>query len=260
MNTKEQFKQWITQIIPKSYINWLGKKIDEKIEEISNSYKASFGKDVFEINQDDITNEIKEIQNNINGRNEVKDKTFTEYDKAASNGIPKAIIGKWYTTFLRSVDLSEYLGNQTATNIKSSSEIDNIRIEQLSFSYESDLQKSLISQSEELFPEYQIFGESGEGIEYSINGKRIDLLLEDKKSNSILAIELKAGKADFKVFGQMSMYLQLLDERFFGKKIKGIIIANEIDESLIIASKRDQNIELMTYKMELNLKKINKTA
>ena len=73
-----------------------------------------------------------------------------------------------------------------------------------------------------------------------------------------MAIELKAGKADFRVFGQISMYLQLLEEKFSSKIISGVIIASEIDETLKIASRRDRNIDLLTYKMELKLNIIEK--
>jgi len=34
--------------------------------------------------------------------------------------------------------------------------------------------------------------------------------LENKVENTLLAIELKAGTADFRVFGQISMYIGLL--------------------------------------------------
>ena len=185
MNTKEGFKKWMVQIVPRSYINWFGKKTDEKFEEISRSYIASFGKDVFEVDVNSIESEINEIQRNLNGRNEVKDKSFAEYDKSASNGIPKAILGRWYAKYLQGLNNNESCVSIDEASIKNNTGSERVRFEQLSVSYESDLQKSLISQSEELFPEYQIFGDNVEGIEYSINGKRIDLLLEDKKENSL---------------------------------------------------------------------------
>ena len=47
----------------------------------------------------------------------------------------------------------------------------------LNFAYERDLQTTLCAQVCELFPEYKIFGNSGEGIEYSISNRRIDVLL-----------------------------------------------------------------------------------
>jgi hypothetical protein len=121
------------------------------------------------------------------------------------------------------------------------------------FVYETDLQNSLVRQAEELFPGYKIYGDNLEGIEYPIEGKRIDLLLESKTEDKLLAIELKANVADFKVFGQISMYLSLLETQFPDKKIDGIIIAGEIDNTLKIASRRDKSIKLKSYKMSLEL-------
>lgn len=126
----------------------------------------------------------------------------------------------------------------------------------INFTYERDLQSSLILQAEQLFPSYRIFGQNKEGIEYNIEGKRIDLLLEHKSEDKLLVIELKAGVADFKVFGQISMYLGLLSKKYPGKEINGVIIASEIDESLINATLTTKRITLKTYKMQLMLEEI----
>lgn len=120
------------------------------------------------------------------------------------------------------------------------------------FSYEKDLKNSMIYQISELFPDYRIYGEENEGVEYLINGKRIDILLE-KSDKSLLIIELKSGLADFKVFGQISMYLGLLMEKFPDKVIRGCIIAGEIDKTLKSATKTSSLISLMTYTMKLEL-------
>lgn len=93
------------------------------------------------------------------------------------------------------------------------------------FSYERDLQTALCSQISDLFPGYKIFGNTNLGVEYPISGKRIDILLEKTNSGNLLAIELKSGRADFKVFGQISMYLGLLKRQFPNKKVTGVILS-----------------------------------
>lgn len=120
------------------------------------------------------------------------------------------------------------------------------------FSYERDLKNSMVSQIAELFPEYKIFGNHNEGVEYLIEGKRIDILLE-KSDGELLAVELKSGVANFNVFGQLSMYLGLLMDRFPDKHIKGCIVAGEIDLTLKSATKTTNLISLKTYKMKLEL-------
>jgi hypothetical protein len=123
----------------------------------------------------------------------------------------------------------------------------------LKFTYEKDLQTALVRQAENLFIGYKIYGEDLEGIEYTISGRRIDLLLESASNNSLLAIELKSGIADFKVFGQISMYLGLLSKEFPDKILNGVIIAGKIDDTLKNACLLTDKIKLMTYKMELKL-------
>lgn len=126
-------------------------------------------------------------------------------------------------------------------------------VENNNFSYERDLKNSMVLQIDELFPDYKIYGENNEGVEYLIEGKRIDILLE-KNDGQLLAIELKSGVANYKVFGQISMYLGLLMEQFPDKEIKGCIIAGEIDSTLLNASKLTDKISLMTYVMKLELR------
>lgn len=125
--------------------------------------------------------------------------------------------------------------------------------ESINFSYERDLQSALISEVSSLFDGYKIFGNGLEGVEYSIEGKRIDVLLENISSNELLVIELKAGLADYKVFGQISMYIGLLSKKFPNKDIRGVIIAGSIDESLITACSITEKVSLKTYIMKLEL-------
>ncbi len=120
------------------------------------------------------------------------------------------------------------------------------------FSYEKDLKKSMVSQISELFPEYKIYGENNEGVEYIIEGKKIDILLE-KNDGNLYAIELKSGTANYKVFGQLSMYLGLLMDRFPEKEIRGCIVAGQIDHTLKSATRTTELITLKTYKMKLEL-------
>ncbi|MCL2079767.1 MAG: PDDEXK nuclease domain-containing protein [Oscillospiraceae bacterium] len=141
----------------------------------------------------------------------------------------------------------------TGSLFEESNEQENTEIQ--NFTYERDLQNSLISQAESLFPGFKIYG-NYEGIEYTLEGRRIDLLLENKEANTLLAIELKAGEADFKVFGQISMYLGLLAMKFPDKKIKGCVIAGDIDNTLKYASSTNSNIKLFEYQMKISLDEI----
>ena len=124
---------------------------------------------------------------------------------------------------------------------------------QTNFAYERDLQTTLCAQISELFPGYKIFGESNLGVEYSIGGRRIDVLLEQDETGNLLAVELKSGAADFKVFGQISMYLGLLESQFPERTISGVIVAGSIDDSLRQACSITDKVSLKIYRMSIEL-------
>ena len=121
------------------------------------------------------------------------------------------------------------------------------------FAYEKDLKVTLCAQVSDLFPGYKIFGPELTGIEYTIEGRRIDVLLEQIEGTDLLAVELKAGAADFKVFGQISMYMGLLITEFPSRRVSGVIVAGAIEPSLKQACITTDRIILKTYRMSLEL-------
>jgi hypothetical protein len=121
------------------------------------------------------------------------------------------------------------------------------------FAYEKDLQTALCSHISELFPDYHIYGGLGIGVEYSIGGKRIDVLLEHEQNKDLLVVELKSGEADFKVFGQISMYIGLLGRQYPERKIRGVIVAGSIDDGLVQACEITDKVSLKTYRMSIEL-------
>lgn len=124
---------------------------------------------------------------------------------------------------------------------------------QTNFAYERDLQTTLCAQISELFPDYKIFGDLNQGVEYSIENRRIDVLLEHIESGDLLAVELKSDVANYKVFGQISMYIGLLQRQFTDKAISGVIVAGAIDESLRQACETTDKVSLKIYRMSIEL-------
>jgi len=164
INVQESFTRWFKPKKPKAYENW-----DKRLDEIKEAYMASFGKNVFEID-DNIEKSINEIKTNIENRFDVQNKTFAEFNRRMSNGIPQAILNTWLIKYLNNypyINEDEYIEKETIED-----KINNI--EKNLFSLEKDLEDSLISQYEDFFPEYKIFGNNIEGIQYQIGGKRID--------------------------------------------------------------------------------------
>lgn len=210
------------------------------INRISTHYSEQTGEniDVYALTDTDIVNEI--------ARKYRQDGIYSDYGYG-SNGLYRAAIAR-YSEFL-----ADYLaGRDLPEDILPTSDIEKV-ITNNNFTYERDLKFSLCNQITDLFPGYRIFGKNREGIEYSIEGKRIDVLLENETSTSLLAIELKSGVADFRVFGQIAMYLGLLKKQFPNRKCEGVIISGEVDDSLRNACLITESVSLKTYRMSLLL-------
>ena len=74
-----------------------------------------------------------------------------------------------------------------------------------------------------------------------------------EKDKQLLIVELKAGKATYAVFGQISMYIGLIQAKFPEHEVHGLMIASDIDEGLRAACTITNLIKCKTYKMMLTL-------
>lgn len=168
-----------------------------------------------------------------------------------SNSLYRASINRYSEFFVNNGS-----DNGESTNYDASLKLDDIE-KKINFAYERDLQTTLCAQVSTLFPDYIIFKEdNNSGVEYTIEGKRIDVLLEHVNNKSLLAVELKSGVADYRVFGQISMYLGLLQKKFPNSDISGVIIAGSIDEGLQWACETTNKIKFKVYRMSLELEDI----
>jgi hypothetical protein len=114
---------------------------------------------------------------------------------------------------------------------------------------DESVKKLMVTQVEELFPGYKIFRKQNES-------KGL-LILENTNKKELLIIELKTGVADYNVLAPIINYSGILSNEFPNKNIKGIIIAEKIDESLVKAcSSPIIDIGVMKYQMKLKLDKI----
>lgn len=106
---------------------------------------------------------------------------YAEFGNKGNGTIRNAIAT--YVRFLESINMGSGLSSAEVTvaqkeYIREGSEInDEIISNNFNFTYERDLKASLIIQVDQLFPNYKIYGNDNEGIEFLVEGKRIDLLL-----------------------------------------------------------------------------------
>lgn len=230
------FKNWLLRRGNKGAAN----SYPKAIHQISEHYSTQTGEQI-EIYKMTDQNKISEI-----ARAYSQTGRFSKFGYE-QHGRFRAAIGRYSDFFVESrgeYHEIEEIGQQVENDIFDPSK---------NYAYEKDLQTSLCSHISELFPEYHIFGGLGIGVEYSIGGKRIDVLLEHGQSKDLLVVELKSGEADFKVFGQISMYIGLLKRQFPERNITGIIIGGSIDDSLVQACEITDKVSLKTYRMSIEL-------
>ncbi|WP_319574998.1 hypothetical protein [uncultured Desulfobacter sp.] len=221
------------------------------IDKISQHYSEQTGNKLNIYRENDI-NIIKKISYEYSTRG-----SYADFGNKGNGTIRNAIAT--YVRFIEHTNMGSELSSaeSSATQeviFEEENEVDNeTASNSYNFTYERDLKYSLIMQVDQLFPGYKIYGNENEGVEFLIEGKRIDLLLENIGDGSLLAIELKSGEADFRVFGQISMYLGLLSKQFPNKTAMGVIIAGEINDTLQNACLTNDKIKLKTYQMQLTL-------
>ncbi len=130
------------------------------------------------------------------------------------------------------------------------------------FAYEKDLQNflaknlSLIEQGLTLYMEEEI-----SGIEFPVGSRFIDILAIDSNKDYVV-IELKVSRGYDRVVGQILRYMAWIRKNHAeeNQKVRGIIIAREISDDLLLACSETQSIELYEYNLSVSLNKIEKNV
>jgi hypothetical protein len=83
----------------------------------------------------------------------------------------------------------------------------------------------------------------------------IDFLCTDKDTGDLVVVELKRGKSSDSTVGQVLRYISWVKENIAtaGQKVRGIIIAKEVDDPLRYAVKGLEMVEVLTYKVDFKL-------
>lgn len=88
------------------------------------------------------------------------------------------------------------------------------------------------------------------GVEYQTEAGRVDLLARDNQGD-LVAIELKAGKANDSAIGQLLGYLGCLSSP--NSRVRGILIASGFDSRVVFAAKALPHIRLVRYELAFRL-------
>ena len=238
MDKKEQFKKWMTGI--KKMADSTANAYASFADAVARNYSQKTGGSINSVYDIDDATLVSEIARQ-HGRG-------GEYEKDGDTHR-----GNWRNAIAHYAAFCvDQIIKDDGESLPEATNTADIAVEAAKFGKEQDLKSALCSQASVLFPGYKIIGR-----EYQVyRKKRIDVLLEHAKNEDLLVVELKADKADAAVFGQISMYISMLrkDPKFATRKIKGVIIANTIDDGLFFAFENSKiAVSAKTYRMTLEL-------
>lgn len=149
-----------------------------------------------------------------------------------------------YRKFLKDTDFQS-----TAAELKEAIEDDEIisAVEESAqrFSLERDMQAALRRNIASLDPALEIIDD---GAERAVPSGLIDITCQDQ--NSLVVVELKAGKADSRSIGQILGYMGDLQEEENEKPVRGILVAHDFDKRARSAARVVPTLTLKKYAIE----------
>jgi len=103
---------------------------------------------------------------------------------------------------------------------------------------------------------YQTIDHSG--IEFPVDDGRIDILAIDRNDRFVV-VELKVSKGRNKALGQLLYYMGWVDKKLGRGPCRGLIIAKEISDALVLAVQRAPGVSLARYKRVILRGRPNRT-
>jgi len=125
------------------------------------------------------------------------------------------------------------------------------------FAYEADLKRFLIKNPALVEPGLSIYEDEGTtGVEFPAGGRFIDILAVSR-GGDLVVIELKVSKGYDRVVGQLLRYVAWIRANLAedGQRVRGIIIAREISEDLVLATSVVPDVELIEYTLSVSLRR-----
>jgi hypothetical protein len=126
------------------------------------------------------------------------------------------------------------------------------------FAYEADLKNYLAKNLSVIERGLLLYEDDGiSGIEFPAGGRFIDLLAIDSVGNYVV-IELKVSRGYDRVLGQLMRYMAWIakNQADSGQDVRGIIVAREISDDLVMACSLVSNVTLFEYQLSLGVTQI----
>lgn len=123
---------------------------------------------------------------------------------------------------------------------------------------ESDLRNFLSKNLHVLEHGLRLYEEEGiTGVEFPAGGRFIDILALDLKG-AYVVIELKVSRGYDRAVGQLRRYMGWVAKNHAdpGQAVRGVIVAREISQDLVLACSGLSDVELFEYKMSVSVRRI----
>lgn len=127
------------------------------------------------------------------------------------------------------------------------------------FAAEAHLRDYLVQHLEHLEPGLQLFvdEDGNDGVEYRTPIGRMDILAVDRNGGFVV-IELKVSRGPDAVVGQVLRYKNWVRQHLaHGKRVRGIIIAQQISDKICYAIASDPDISAKQYELSLRLSDVS---
>jgi hypothetical protein len=126
------------------------------------------------------------------------------------------------------------------------------------FAYEADLRDFLAKNLQVLETGLRLYQDEGiTGVEFPAGSRFIDILAVDSQNN-LVVIELKVSRGYDRVVGQLLRYIAWVAKHQAepGQNVRGIIVAREISEDLLLACSAILNVQLYEYQLSVTLRRV----
>ena len=106
-------------------------------------------------------------------------------------------------------------------------------------------------------PSLRLYSEEGiTGVEFPVGGRFIDILAMD--SAGYVVIELKVSKGYDRAVGQLLRYMSWIKKNHAepSQRVRGIIIAKQISEDILLACSEVPSITVYEYALSVSVKQV----
>ncbi|MBN2208029.1 MAG: DUF91 domain-containing protein [Candidatus Coatesbacteria bacterium] len=128
------------------------------------------------------------------------------------------------------------------------------------FAAEADLRDFLANNLERVEAGLQLHRDGEKpGVEFPVEDGRIDILASDKTGRFVV-FELKLARGRNRALGQLLYYMGWVDKHLGKGPCRGIIVAKEISDDLVLATQRVQGVSLYRYKLSVSVERVSSSG